>query len=148
MNKKDEMSWLQNKIFVGNKNVLRGLDVLLVGFFVALGIIIPSVVADSGILTGDTGTDDLVSDANVDKYARLIHPGWNLLGWFQVYTTDAETFGQWFAGCFAVSMFDASTQTFLSHIVGSPHDNFIIDQGMGVYIYTTYMSIWDGTDGT
>jgi len=41
-------------------------------------------------------------------------------------------------------MFDPVTQTFLSHVVGVPHDNFNIERGMGLFIYTTETSYWHG----
>ena len=41
-------------------------------------------------------------------------------------------------------MFDAETQTFLTHLVGTPWDNFVIDRGMAVFIYTTVGSYWHG----
>ncbi len=90
--------------------------------------------------------DDLILGVGFDYYARLIYPGWNLIGWFQDYPTDAETFGQYIPGCTVVCKFNADSQSFTTHVVGIPYNEFTIDQGMGVYIYTTYMSIWNGMD--
>ena len=33
------------------------------------------------------------------------------------------------------------TQTFLTYAVGTPHDNFTIERGMGLFIYTAKASI-------
>jgi hypothetical protein len=73
-----------------------------------------------------------------------IYNSWNMIGWFNLSSTTAESLGQNISGCGVVTTFDAETQTFLSHIVGVPHDNFTITQGMGLFIYTSEASIWHG----
>jgi len=69
---------------------------------------------------------------------------WNTIGWFNVNSTTAESLGQSIIGATVVIMFNASTQTFLTHVVGTPHDNFTIEKGMGLFIYTGEASIWHG----
>jgi len=32
----------------------------------------------------------------------------------------------------------------MSHVVNTPHDNFTIERGMGLFIYTTESSVWQG----
>ena len=41
-------------------------------------------------------------------------------------------------------MFNAETQTFLTHVVGIPHNNYQITAGMGLFVYVTEESIWHG----
>ena len=73
-----------------------------------------------------------------------IYTGWGLIGWYHDYATTAESLGGNITGCGTVTMFNGSTQTFASHVVGSPHDNFSITQGMGLFIYATSDSTWIG----
>jgi len=73
-----------------------------------------------------------------------IYIGWNLIGWYHDSATTAESLGQHITDCTVVSMFNGSTQTFLSHVVGSPHDNFPVTQGMGLFIFASEASMWHG----
>ena len=73
-----------------------------------------------------------------------IYNEWNLIGWYYDSATTAESLGQHITGCDVVSMFNGSTQTFLSHVVGSPHDNFLVTQGMGLFIFASETSMWHG----
>ena len=73
-----------------------------------------------------------------------IYTGWDLVGWYHDSATTAESLGSHIIDCSIVSMFNGSTQTFLSHVVGSPHDNFPVTQGMGLFIYATSDSTWTG----
>ena len=49
----------------------------------------------------------------------------------------AESLGQVIAGCTTVTMFNAESQTFLTHVVGTPHDNFEIQNGVAYYVFVT-----------
>ena len=80
-----------------------------------------------------------VLEVNVTIYKK-----WNLVGWYHNYPTTAESLGQNISGCSVFIMFNAITQTFLTHVVGTPHDNFIIERGMGLFIYTDEASYWQG----
>jgi hypothetical protein len=80
-----------------------------------------------------------ISNVNVS-----IHPSWNLIGWYHDYVTTGESLGQNISGCSVVIMFDGVSKNFTTHVVGTPHDNFVIETGMGLFIYTTEASIWQG----
>jgi hypothetical protein len=86
-----------------------------------------------------SGQGSVISSVNVHLYE-----GWNLIGWFNQTSTNAENLGENITGCTVVIMFNASTQTFKTHVVGTPHDNFIITSGMGILIWTTNESWWQG----
>jgi len=43
-----------------------------------------------------------------------------------------------------VTMFYSETQTFITHVVDVPHDDFQVTAGMGLFIYTSEASIWHG----
>jgi len=93
---------------------------------------------------------DISGGSNQDLYPLLeplecivLYRGWNMIGWCGDSTT-AESLGQNISGCSVVTMFDGATQTFVSHVVGVPHDNFMITQHMGLFIYATEPSVWCG----
>ncbi len=69
---------------------------------------------------------------------------WNLVGWSDYTNTTAVALGNAIIDTTVVSMFDAESKTFITHVVGTPHDNFIITRGMGLFIYATESSIWHG----
>ena len=73
-----------------------------------------------------------------------VYEDWNMVGWYHNYSTTAESLGQVIYGCSVVTIFDAVNQIFFTHVVGIPHDDFIIKQGMGLFIYTTGASVWHG----
>jgi len=73
-----------------------------------------------------------------------IYNGWDMIGWHHDHTTLAESLGQNIIDCTVVTMLYGSNQTFVSHAVGTPHDNFPITQGMGLFIYATSDSWWTG----
>ncbi|GEM_PF-3404321 len=73
-----------------------------------------------------------------------IQEDWNVIGWFNSNSTTAESLGQNISGTSVVTMFNSSSQAFLTHVVGVPSDNFTIEQGMGLFIYTTEASYWHG----
>jgi len=73
-----------------------------------------------------------------------IYTGWDLVGWYHGSATTAESLGQHITDCTVISMFNGFTQTFMSHVVGTLHDNFPITQGMGFFVYATSDSTWTG----
>jgi len=69
---------------------------------------------------------------------------WNLIGWYHDYPTTAESLGENITNCTVVIMFDGISKNFITHVVHTPHDNFTIERGRGLFIYTTEASIWQG----
>ena len=86
----------------------------------------------------------VIRDVSIASITVSIEEDWNLIGWCHETTTTAESLGQEINGTTVVVMFNSSTQTFLTHVVGTPHDNFIIECGMGLFIYTSESSMWHG----
>jgi hypothetical protein len=72
--------------------------------------------------------------------------GWNMIGWYHDYSTTASDLASSITGCEMISWFDASNQTFKTHIVGVPGYDFNITKGMGIYVLTNANSIWYGDD--
>jgi hypothetical protein len=73
-----------------------------------------------------------------------LYPSWNLIGWYGTESTTAESLGNSIIGCTLVLFFDEGTQTFQTHVVGTPHNNFLINKGVGIFIYTSEFSEWHG----
>ena len=73
-----------------------------------------------------------------------IYASWNMIGWYHDYDTTAESLGVAIDGCTVVTMLYGNNETFVSHVVGTPHDDFPITQGMGLFIYATSDSYWTG----
>ena len=88
-----------------------------------------------------------ISGSTILTVDVTIEEEWNIIGWYHELPTTAEALGQAINGTSVVSMFDPLTQTFLTHVVGIPHDNFSITQGMGLFIYTNESSFWHGEGG-
>ena len=91
-------------------------------------------------------TDHIFSIYNqsITSVNITIYENWNLIGWYHDYTTTAESLGDNITGSSVVIMFDSETQMFVTHVINTPHDNFNIERGMGLFIYTSESSIWQG----
>ncbi len=91
-----------------------------------------------------SNTTFTVTGTPIETVTVDIHSGWNIIGWFHFYNTTAESLSQQIEGCTVISMFDAITQTFVSHITKASLYNFIIETGMACHLYTTQETIWYG----
>ena len=65
----------------------------------------------------------------------IISSGWNLLGYSGTNPVSADIFGLSFPGADIVSKFDSATQQWTSHIMHLPLNDFIINQGDGVFVH-------------
>ena len=85
-----------------------------------------------------------VTGAPITDVSIPLSPGWNMIGWYHDYDTTAESLGDSIDGCTVITMFDAQTQQFTTHVVGILHNNYQITAGMGLFVYVTEPSIWYG----
>ena len=70
---------------------------------------------------------------------------WNTLGNYKLEPVSAEEIGQSIPGCTFISMLDLESGKYLGHTVGSPHDNFMIPPGQGIWAYSeTKGNVWTG----
>jgi hypothetical protein len=93
----------------------------------------------------DTWTFTLMEDSSPPQNVNMpLRMGWNLIGWFPGTNTTAESLGQTINGCTVICMFDGYTQSYTTHVVGIPYNDFAISSGMGLFVYTTINSIWHG----
>jgi len=100
---------------------------LLISFFLITSMIItlftPSLIADP--------------IPQVQTHETTFYQGWNLITIQVDEEFTAETLVQRIPGCTVICMFNADTQMFTSHVTGIPHDDFIIEKGVGYFIYVT-----------
>jgi len=73
-----------------------------------------------------------------------IDENWNIVGWYHDYATTAGSLGENISNSTVVCKFNAGTQSYTTHVVGIPYNNFTIEQGMGLFIYTSEASYWHG----
>lgn len=87
------------------------------------------------------GTSYTESNTSIPLYV-----GWNLIGWYHDYDTTASSLAGNISGCEMVSKFDAIQQTYKTYIadIGPASFDFVITQGMGLFIYVNVSSIWYG----
>jgi len=70
--------------------------------------------------------------------------GWNLIGWYHNYNTTASSLAENISGCNSVSSWDATAQTYNTHIAGVPESDFMISRGMGMFVDVDQQSYWHG----
>jgi hypothetical protein len=80
----------------------------------------------------------LLSSVNV-----TIHDDWNTLGWFHEYPSSAQSLGE-NTGASLVLAFNVTTQDFMTYVMNSGYENFIISRGMGVFIQASTSGWWHG----
>jgi len=69
--------------------------------------------------------------------------GWNLVSLPLQHDHTAESLGQVIPTCTVVTQFHATSQTFFTHVVGSPHDDFPLLDGVGYFIYLLHNTTWN-----
>ncbi len=69
---------------------------------------------------------------------------WNLIGWYKETATIASSLGAALHDCTTICMYNATTGSYTTHVVGIPYNDFPITQGMGLFIYATSTSYWTG----
>jgi hypothetical protein len=95
-------------------------------------------------LTGDTSI--MLGGKVISEVSVSIEPLWNMIGWCQDDNSTAGDLGLAINGTSTVCMFNAQTQQFMTHVVSIPYKDFTLSRGMGLFIYTTEQSQWDGYD--
>ncbi len=83
-------------------------------------------------------------DLSITSVNVSIFEKWNIVGWYHEYATTAGSLGENISNSTVVCKFNAKTQSFTTHVVGIPYNNFTIERGMGLFIYTTEASYWTG----
>ena len=76
---------------------------------------------------------------------QAMYSGWNLVTVPLGTGYTAETLGKKSSNCTVVVMFDGATQNFTTHVVGTPHDDFPIEDGVGYFIYVNTDSVFTAT---
>jgi aminopeptidase YwaD len=84
-------------------------------------------------------TGPSIASVNISLYTQ-----WNLIGWYKETSTIASSLGAALHDCTTICMYNATTGSYTTHVVGIPYNDFSITQGMGLFIYTTSNSYWTG----
>ena len=79
-----------------------------------------------------TGTIPVYSPFNMS-----LSNGWNLITVPLNKVWTAETLGENISGCTTVCRFNGDTQTYITHVMGIPYNDFPILDGVGYFIYVT-----------
>jgi hypothetical protein len=69
---------------------------------------------------------------------------WNLIGWYHDSVTSAASLGENITDCTTVCKFNATSQSWVTHVMGIPYNDFFIERGMALFIYATTESTWQG----
>jgi len=80
----------------------------------------------------------------IPEWTVTLKPGWNYLGNIYPNSMKAEVFGGLFDNCDTVMKWDTSTQSFISHPMGTPIHNFDIHVGEGVAVHVADEQVWHG----
>lgn len=103
------------------------------------------IVDGSGYFANCNNESNLsIPDLSITSVNVSIYEDWNIVGWYHDYATTAESLGENITGTTVVCMFNGGTQTYKTHVVDIPHNDFTIERGMGVFIYTTEIGYWHG----
>jgi len=78
------------------------------------------------------------------SWTVTLEPGWNYLGNIYPASMKAEVFGGLFENCDTVMKWDASTQDWVGHPMGTLANNFDIPVGTGVSVHVTTEQVWHG----
>jgi len=65
----------------------------------------------------------------------ILNIGWNLVGFNNSASTTAAAFGAGFTGVDVVAKYNSATQTWTSHIMSLPVNNFNLNQGDGIFVH-------------
>lgn len=115
-----------------------------------IGHIIGTPIDDFNIDLGMGIFVYVTSDVNVTfsgnstgAFSRNTYSGWNGLGWPDQDPILASELGDEITGTDTVARFLAHNQTWESHIMGAPANNFTINLGDGVFVFTNTNSTWN-----
>jgi hypothetical protein len=80
-----------------------------------------------------------LTGVNVD-----LKTGWNLIGWYHNQDTTASSLAENITGCTSVVKWDPVEQSYWFYIPGYPAFDFVVTQGMGLFVEVDQDSIWYG----
>jgi hypothetical protein len=83
-------------------------------------------------------------DSSITSVNVSIYEDWNIVGWYHDSATTAASLGENISNCTVVCKFNADSQSYITHVVGIPYNEFTITRGMGLFIFATEASYWHG----
>ncbi|HEC77446.1 MAG TPA: hypothetical protein ENI33_09375 [Thermoplasmatales archaeon] len=84
-----------------------------------------------------------LADVPVENVSIPLHIGWNILGWFNSWQTNASSLYNAIQGCTLVLKWNASMQDFDLYAPGVPND-FVVTRGDGFLVAVSEQSTWHG----
>jgi hypothetical protein len=91
-----------------------------------------------------TDSTFVYSGTPVTNVSVHLFTGWNLIGWYNEFTTMAVPLGQNITDCTLVVSYDSQTPAFITCIINPPIGNFPVARGMGLFVFVTSESDWYG----
>ncbi len=76
-----------------------------------------------------------IAGTAVGAAAPVLGTGWSLIGWTGSAATTASAYGATLAGVDALSRYDSVTQSFTTHIMNFPLNDFALQPGDGVFAH-------------
>jgi hypothetical protein len=90
-----------------------------------------------------SNTSVVVNGSPVVNVSVPLEVGWNMIGWYHDDDTMASSLMQNISGCIMVSWYDNENETYRTATSSGGYD-FVIQGGMGLFVYTTVASVWYG----
>ncbi|MFE3846159.1 C25 family cysteine peptidase [Thermoplasmatota archaeon] len=85
-----------------------------------------------------------VTGLPIDNVNVSLFTGWNLIGWYENDDTSASSIYENITDCKSVVKWDPIDQSYWFYIPGFPAFDFVVYQGMALYVGVTSDSIWHG----
>jgi parallel beta-helix repeat protein len=83
-------------------------------------------------------------DVPISSVNVSIDENWNIIGWYHNDATTAASLGENITNCTVVCQFNASSQSWITHVVGIPYNDFLIERCIALFIFATEASYWPG----
>jgi PKD repeat protein len=80
-----------------------------------------------------------LTDVNVS-----LKTGWNLIGWYHNQDTTASSLADNISGCLSVVKWNPIEQSYWLYLPGYPAFDFVVTQGMGLFVEVNQDSYWYG----
>ncbi len=92
--------------------------------------------------TSMTSSSLTLTGTNITTAAIDLDIGWNSIGRFNITATAAELLVQDITNCTAVAYWNVTLGRFIIHPINTDIGDFIIERGMGVFVYVKTESSW------
>ncbi|MFE3846077.1 PKD domain-containing protein [Thermoplasmatota archaeon] len=103
------------------------------------------LIPGHGYFVEMSGSDTLsITGPPIDNVNVTLKMGWNIIGWYKNANTNAISLAENITGCTSVVKWNVSDQSYWFYLPGTPIFDFIITQGMGIFVEVSEDSYWLG----